>query len=163
MTPRDPFCTERRPPFVKSRLGGSIALLAALATDCIGMLQPRKTDAYVLEGPKWSNGSTVTMQLSLGNAGRTLADGNTSWNSAVAPALDSWNAVIAGMRFAKVMNSTAAVSSGDHVNSMAFSSTNFGQSFGSSTLAVTTYWYSGSSLSEADILFNSNQSWDSYR
>src|SRR5436853_2331923 len=103
------------------------------------------------------------MQLSMGNAGRTLSDGNTSWNAAVAPALDSWNAVLARMQFGKVMNSTAAVSSGDHVNSMAFSSTNFGQSFGSNTLAVTTYWFSGSTMTEADILFNNNQAWDSYR
>ena len=46
---------------------------------------------------------------------------------------------------------------------MAFSSTDFGQSFGSNTLAVTTYWMSGSTMTEGDILFNSNQSWDSYR
>ncbi|HEY6071679.1 MAG TPA: matrixin family metalloprotease [Chthoniobacterales bacterium] len=103
------------------------------------------------------------MQLSLGNAGHTLSDGNTSWNAAAAPALDSWNAVVGGMQFGKVMDSTAAVSSGDRVNSMAFSATNFGHSFGSGTLAVTTYWFSGSTMSEADILFNSNQPWDSYR
>lgn len=163
MTPQDSSYLENRPNLISSRLCGSLALLAAVVTVSIGAFQPRNMDAYVLEGPKWSNGSTVTMQLSLGNAGRTLADGNTSWNSAVAPALDSWNAVIAGMHFAKVMNSTAAVSSGDHTNSMAFASTNFGQSFGSNTLAVTTYWFSGSTMSEADILFNSNQPWDSYR
>ena len=45
--------------------------------------------AYVTEGPSWPNG-TVTFQLGLGNAGRTLIDGNTSWNTAAAPALDVW-------------------------------------------------------------------------
>src|SRR2546423_2769229 len=98
------------------------------------------------------------MQLSLGNAGRTLSDGNTNWNTAVAPALDSWNQVVGGMQFGKVMNSTAAVASGDHVNSMAFASTVFGSSFGSNTLAVTYYRYSGSTMAEADILFNTAQS-----
>jgi hypothetical protein len=61
------------------------------------------------------------------------------------------------------MNSTAAVASGDGVNSMAFSNTVFGQSFGSNTLAVTYYSYSGSTMHEADILFNTAQSFDSYR
>jgi hypothetical protein len=103
------------------------------------------------------------MQLELGAAGRTLSDGNTSWNTAAAPALDSWNQVVGRMQFGRVMNSTAAVASGDRVNSMAFSSTVFGQSFGSNTLAVTYYNYSGSTMLEADILFNTAQSWDSYR
>jgi hypothetical protein len=145
------------------RIVGSFAAIVALLTAALGTFEPQNAGAYALEGPKWPTGSTVVMQLSLGNAGRTLSDGNTSWNAAAAPALDSWNAVLGHMQFGKVMDSTAAVSSGDHVNSMAFSSTNFGHSFGSSTLAVTTYWFSGSTMSEADILFNSNQPWDSYR
>jgi hypothetical protein len=103
------------------------------------------------------------MQLELGSPGRTLVDGNTSWNTAAAPALDMWNQNVAHMQFGRVMNSTAAVASGDRVNSMAFSSTVFGQSFGSSTLAVTYYSYSGSTMIEADILFNNAQPWDSYR
>src|ERR1051326_1534736 len=67
------------------------------------------------------------------------------------------------MQFGRVMNSLVPVSSGDRFNSMAFASTIFGQSFGSSTLAVTYYHYSGSTMSEADILFNTAQQWDSYR
>ena len=63
----------------------------------------------------------------------------------------------------RLMNSTAAVSSGDRVNSMAFASSSFGRSFGSGTLAVTTYWMSGSTMIEADVLFNNAQPWDSYR
>ena len=120
------------------------------------------TRAYVLEGPKWPNG-TVTMQLSLGNAGHTLSDGNTNWNSAVAPALTMWNQVMGAAQLAGVMNSTAAVSQGDGVNSMAFANTFFGSSFGSNTLAITGYSYRGSTMSEADILFNTAWTWDSYR
>ena len=56
-----------------------------------------------------------------------------------------------------------AVSSGDGVNSIVFSNSVFGQSFGSSTLAVTYYRMSGSRMVEADVLFNTAQSWDSYR
>src|SRR3954452_19533212 len=49
-----------------------------------------KAMAYNLEGPKWPAGSTVTFQDALGNAGRTLIDGNTSWVTAAG--FDSiWN------------------------------------------------------------------------
>jgi hypothetical protein len=129
----------------------------------VGTFEPRDASAYALEGPKWPNGSKPVMQLELGSPGRTLLDGTTSWNTAVAPALDMWNQVLGGMQFGRVMDSTAAVASGDGVNSMALSSTVFGQSFGSNTLAVTYYRYSGSTMMEADILFNKAQSFDSYR
>jgi hypothetical protein len=163
MTQGHSFSPARAVAAIAFRKIGAVAALAAIVTIGIGVLQPPKADAYTLEGPKWPNGSTVNMQLSLGNAGRTLSDGNTSWNSAVAPALDAWNGVIGGMQFGKVMNSTVSLARGDHYNSMAFSSTVFGQSFGSNTLAVTYYSYSGSTFLEADILFNTAISWDSYR
>jgi outer membrane biosynthesis protein TonB len=122
-----------------------------------------KTPAYTLEGPKWASGKGPTMQLELGTANNTLSDGNTSWNVAAAPVIDMWNQVLGSIQLGKVMNSTAAVSSGDSVNSMAFANTVFGSSFGSNTLAVTYYSYSGSTMREADILFNTAQQWDSYR
>jgi hypothetical protein len=103
------------------------------------------------------------MQLSLGNAGRVLVDGNTSWNYAAAPALNMWNQVIAHIQLGRVLNSTVPVRSGDSFNSMAFASTVFGQNFGSNTYAVTTYWYSGATMAEADVLFNNAKPWDSYR
>ncbi|PYK73286.1 MAG: hypothetical protein DME44_01725 [Verrucomicrobia bacterium] len=55
------------------------------------------------------------------------------------------------------------VSSGDGVNAVVFSDTLFGQQFGSGTLAVTFWRSSGSNIVEADILFNRNQQFDSYR
>lgn len=119
--------------------------------------------AYVTEGASWASGTTVTFQLGLGNAGRTLIDGNTSWNTAASPALDMWDQRVQRAHFVGVVNPSAPVSSGDGVNSIVFSSTVFGQSFGSGTLAVTYYRYSGSRMSEADVLFNTAQSWDSYR
>src|ERR1022692_2722569 len=142
-------------PLVTAGLVGAIAL-------SLGAL-PRQADAYALEGPKWPAGTVVTFQLELGNAPRTLLDGNTSWNTAAAPALSAWNPEIQHAQFTYVNNSTAPVQSGDHVNSIAFATTFFGNSFGSSTLAVTYYIYSGSTMSEADIIFNSNQNFDSYR
>src|ERR1700682_2266882 len=58
----------------------AIALTGAFAT----------AQAYVTEGASWASGTTVTFQLGLGNAGRTLIDGNTSWNTAASPAMDMW-------------------------------------------------------------------------
>ena len=162
MTPRHTVSSQYRSTLTGATICGPFMAFAAILAVAIGTFEPRDASAYVLEGPKWPTGSTVVMQLSLGNAGRTLTDGNTSWNSAVSPALDSWNQVIGRMQFGRVMNSTAAVAQGDRVNSMAFASTFFGSSFGSNTLAITGYSYS-STMIEADILFNNNLSWDSYR
>ncbi|PYL33075.1 MAG: hypothetical protein DMF35_07180 [Verrucomicrobia bacterium] len=162
MTPGEAVLAARRSILAGTRMSGLFAAIAAGLAIVAGTFALRDASAYSLEGPKWSNGNPV-MQLELGSPGRTLLDGNTSWNTAVAPALDMWNQVLDGMQFGRVMNSTAAVASGDGVNSMAFSSTVFGSSFGSNTLAVTTYYYRSSTMVEADILFNRAQPYDSYR
>lgn len=121
------------------------------------------THAYVLEGESWPAGSRVAFQLALGNAGRVLIDGNTSWDVAAAPAPGVWNQVMLNLQFDTNTNPSAPVNSGDRVNVIAFSGSVFGQSFGSGTLAVTYYVYSGGRMSEADILFNNHLRWDSYR
>jgi len=117
---------------------------------------------YALEGPKWSPGSVVNFQLALGSASHTLSDGNTSWNAAASPGLSYWNQNIQRAQFT-YSNSSGGAYQNDGINSVVFSTTMFGQSFGARTLAITYYRYSGSSMAEADILFNQNQSWDSYR
>ncbi len=123
---------------------------------------PGHADAYVLNGKTWASGSIV-MQLALGDAGRTLTDGNTNWNTAVAPALNAWNAQIGRVQFSGVLNSSAPLSSGDRVNTIGFANSVYGQSFGNGTLAVTYYLSQGSSMIEADVLINTAQSFDSYR
>jgi hypothetical protein len=122
----------------------------------------RSSHAYALEGVQWPAGSTVTFQLALGSAGRTLIDGNTSWNTAAAPAPGNWDSVMANLFFEAAAESATAVS-GDGQNTIVFASTVFGQSFGSRTLAVTYYISSGSRMQEADVLFNNHQHFDSYR
>lgn len=119
--------------------------------------------AYVLEGESWPDNSVIVLQLSLGNPGHTLQDGNTSWNEAVAPTALMWNQNIQRAQFSQVLNSSVPVSSGDHQNSVAFSNSVFGQPFGGNTLAVTYYWYSGSTMVESDTLFNQAKPFDSYR
>lgn len=117
--------------------------------------------AFVLEGPKWSSAS-VTFQFRLGNAGKTLTDGNTSWDTAALPALDSWNRNC-GLHLNGNVNGSAPLVSGDGINAIGFSNKAGGQSFGSGTLAITVYYYSGNRMSEADIFVNNAQTWDSYR
>jgi matrixin len=151
------------PPSVTPSTFKPATRLALVGTAILAIALPKIVHAYALEGPKWPNGSNPTVQLELGSTGRTLSDGNTSWNSAVSPALDMWNQVMGSIQLGQVMNSTAPIVSGDRVNSMSFGSTFFGHTFGSNTLAVTSYSYSGSTMSEADIVFNTAQSWDSYR
>ncbi|MDQ2868594.1 MAG: matrixin family metalloprotease [Verrucomicrobiota bacterium] len=118
--------------------------------------------AYVFNGKTWTAPITVNFQLGLGLAGRTLIDGNTSWAVAAAPAFNLWNQSLLRIQLS---NSIVPVrlSSGDGLNSIAFTSTIYGQSFGSGTLAVTYYQYVGSKFTEADILMNLHQNWDSYR
>jgi hypothetical protein len=147
----------------KPRPGGLKGVFAWLVFALLLGLGLSTVRAYVTEGPSWASGTTVTFQLGLGNAGRTLIDGNTSWNTAASPALDMWDQNIQRASLVGVVNASAPVATGDGVNSIVFASTVFGQSFGSSTLAVTYYRYSGSRFSEADVLFNSAQNWDSYR
>src|SRR5436309_3308731 len=124
--------------------------------------RPGTARAYVFEGASWPAGTTVVLQLGLGDAGRTLIDGNTSWNTAAAPALNMWDQDIQRAQLTSV-TSVVSVSSGDGVNSVVFSDSIFGQSFGSGTLAVTYYRTQGSRMVEADILFNRGQNFDSYR
>ena len=160
-----------RAPFIRSR---HVTFLASarrhtLTTWLVGAVTftflsaaPRAAWAYVFEGASWPVGTTVVLQLGLGGAGRTLIDGNTSWNAAAAPALNMWDQDIQRARLTFVP-STASVSSGDGVNSVVFSDSIFGQSFGSGTLAVTYYRTQRSRMVEADILFNRGQNFDSYR
>jgi matrixin len=144
----------------------SLQILSILIVLTIGVLLSHRAEGYVLEGVSWPTGSVVTFKMGLGSAGRTLIDGNTSWDTAAAPALTAWDNVVARLDYTSNVASTSA-SSGDHVNSVVFSTTVFGQKFGSGTLAVTYYNYMGNNMGgtmvEADILFNKNQQFDSYR
>jgi hypothetical protein len=118
--------------------------------------------AYVLEGQSWTRDRTVVMQLSLGGP-QTLSDGFTSFNQSAQDALNVWNQYLAHMQFSAVLNSPVVPKSYDDEMSVLFSSTVFGDTFGSSTLAVTLISSRGSVMEETDTLFNTQFTWDSYR
>jgi len=137
-------------------------LLSLLIVLAIFVAVSRRASGYALEGERWPAGTVVTFQMGLGSAGRTLIDGNTSWDTAAAPALTAWDNVMARLQYTGNVASPP-VSSGDGVNAVVFSNTVFGQKFGTGTLAVTYWRSSGSNILETDILFNRNQQFDSYR
>jgi len=152
-----------RPYPTPRRAFAPLQLLSILILFAVFALVARRANGYALEGSSWPAGTVVTFQMGLGPAGRTLIDGNTSWDTAAAPALGAWNNIMARLRYTDTVTSPP-VSSGDGVNAVVFSNTVFGgQKFGSDTLAVTSWRSSGGNIIEADVLFNRHQSFDSYR
>src|SRR4029077_8698626 len=121
----------------------ALQLLSILILLAVFAMVARRANGYAVEESSWPAGTVVTFQMGLGSVGRTLIDGNTSWDTAAAPALGAWNNVMARLQYTDTVTSPP-VSSGDGVNAVVFSNTVFGQKFGSSTLAVT-YWRSSGS------------------
>lgn len=117
---------------------------------------------FVLEGQTWPQDSIVTMQLSLGG-NQTLIDGFSSFNESAEDGLARWNQYMDHLQFSVVRNSSVKPTDGDRKNSVFFANTVFGDAFGNNTLAVTLRTYQGSTLLEADVVFNSAKSFNSYR
>ncbi|MEY4089244.1 MAG: hypothetical protein RJB55_1515 [Verrucomicrobiota bacterium] len=110
--------------------------------------------------PVWPDGNIV-MHLQLGT-GPVLADGRT-WNTAAADTLAEWNRSLVRSRFTWVADSTVPIGDGNGVNNVVFRGDIFGRAFGESTLAVTTVWRVGTRRTEADVVFNTRYTWESYR
>ncbi|MGI8432334.1 MAG: DVUA0089 family protein [Chthoniobacterales bacterium] len=116
---------------------------------------------FVLEGPKWTPDRTVQMQLSLGGV-HPLIDGFKSFNASAADALREWDALAAHLQFQPILSSPVVPASNDLEMSVFFSGTIFGDTFGSSTLAVTLISDRSGIISETDTIFNTVFHWDSY-
>ncbi|MEO8045496.1 MAG: matrixin family metalloprotease [Spartobacteria bacterium] len=134
------------------------ALLLILA--CLGVHS--SISGFTLEGETWTPNRTVVMQLSLG-AAKTLTDGSTSFNQSALNALNIWNQYLAHMRFSAILFSPVVPESGDDENSAFFAADIFGDSFGSSALAVTLLSFRGDIFEESDTVFNTAYVWNSYR
>ena len=117
---------------------------------------------YLTSPPTVWPAGNVSIVLKLGSAGRTLIDGNMSWDTVAQQALASWNSSLGTIRFVPTTQSPGVGSAGDHVNQVFFASTIYGQSFGMA-LSITKGWYRGTNLTETDVIFNTAYSWDSYR
>ncbi len=103
----------------------------------------------------------IVMHLQLGASGNSLSDGSSSWDKAVEGALATWNAYLTDAEFFKG-DPTIPIAANDGKNSVFWSSSVFGDSFGSA-LAVTTMWTQNGYRTEADVVFDNSKSWNSYR
>ena len=116
--------------------------------------------AYVLFDDPWPDG-TVVINLQLGPSA-LLSDGSASWGASAESALASWNQLISRVQFTVVRDSSAPKGDGNRVNSVFFSNDVYGTAFGKNVLAVATNWEHGTTRTEADVIFNSALTWDSY-
>ena len=104
------------------------------------------------------------MRVQMGSADFPLADGSTDWNSVVENAIALWNEQMDRMQFSWTVAGTGTpTSAGDGVNSIQFSSTVYGDKFGNSVLAITLFDSTGDQMNEADVLFNTANSFNSFR
>ena len=113
---------------------------------------------------KWTPGS-IPMRIMVDNT-TLLTDGNTRATSIQAAMIDAtrgWNAYIGSVQFVPQILPAGSGADGDNINQIFFTSTPYSDSWETNTLAVTTAWYNGNQRVEADILFNTAYTWDSYR
>jgi hypothetical protein len=131
-------------------------------------------DAYFLEGQRWSLGTTISIAMNLSaTSGKLqakpafpLEDGSTSWEGVFDAAASLWNQNVAAFAFAPyVSNNPNGGTLGNGLNEVFFGTTIDGSNLDQNTLGVTIYEYDPSNnlIAEADIAFNSNASWNSYR
>jgi hypothetical protein len=135
-------------------------LAIVLAVLCASLVSP--CHAYVLEGYSWTRNRNVLMHLSLPAAG-PYQDGSPSLNAAAEDALNTWNQYLVHMHFVVNRGSILPPSGDDGNTSVTLSNTIYGDAFGSGTIAVTLVTPRDATLVEADVIFNSAFSFDSYR
>lgn len=135
-------------------------ILGALTILTLIVATSQTTNGFSTLGSSWQSGP-VTMNLQL-TGGSGLADGSANFNAAVASAMSIWNQSLS--RIQLVAGSGTARGDGDLINQVFFDSNYYGNSFGPDTLAITTRWtLGGSQRVEADIVFNTKFTFDSYR
>jgi Matrixin len=132
------------------------------------LLAATQADAYVREFGdngvplEWNKNRTVLMHLSLPASG-PLSDGSPSLNAVAEDALNIWNQFLVHVKFAVDRNSILPPSSDDANTSVQMSSTLYGETFGTNTLATTLLNARDNHFIETDVTFNSKWNWDSYR
>lgn len=121
------------------------------------------TFGYVVTGYSWTRNRTVVMHLSLPPGTGTFQDGFNSFGESAEDALNIWNQHLAHMQFTVVRNSILPPRSFDGDTSVSMSDTIYGEAFGNNVLAVTLVTSRGSTMFEADVIFNDAYTYNSYR
>lgn len=149
---------------VKSRVLNTSLLKLRLLLCCVLVAVPsiESTNAYQFEGLSRPLGSTVVLRLGLGSA-FTLQDGFGSWNASAADAVAIWNGYLDFIHITSISSPSVPQRTWDGINSVFFSNTVFGESFGEGTLAITSIQQDSANRIETDVVVNSAYRYNSYR
>lgn len=135
-------------------------ILGAFTVVALVLATSQTTNGFATLGSTWASGA-VTMNLQL-TGGSGLSDGSANFNAAFTSAMNIWNQSLSRIQFAA--GGASGRGDGDLVNQVFFDTNYYGTSFGSDTLAITTRWtLNGTQRVEADIVFNTKFTFDSYR
>lgn len=135
------------------RLAGVAVCFALLSATAAGYV-------FWPAAPRWAAGSTIVMHLQL-HGDRALSDGST-YNTAARSALEAWNRHLHPVRFEPVLDSLVSTAAGNGLNNVYWDTTALGRPFGGSW-AYMYYWSSNGRMTEGDVIFDVNRSWDAYR
>lgn len=111
-------------------------------------------NAYKLNGVKWPQPSTTFYV--------DIPGGDGLWNNAFEQGMYEWSAATSFQFNIARGTYSDPCNSNDSRNGVSFGYTFCGDSWGGTTLAITSWRYIRSTLIQADIVFNSNESWHVY-
>jgi hypothetical protein len=158
MKPLRPVFSLRQPLFTGLRRRG--LQWAGLGMVTLGCLAPEMF-GFVISNPdaNWPTGE-IKFRTLLGDSGRVLSDGKTSWDEVALDAASLWNEDLQPVRLV-VTPASGSPGSRDGTSQVAWSDTVYGRSFGGA-IAVAITWSSGGKVVESDILVNETRTWDSF-
>ncbi len=146
-------------------VGAIIALLAVTGWSYTYILDSTDSSHTGTGLPiKWAPGS-IPVHVMADNSTK-LSDGNTQASAIVAAMQDpqrGWNQYLGNVQFKPQVLPAGSGKDGNSINEVFFSNSPYGQSWEKNTLAITTVWSIGNQRSEADTIFNTAFTWDSYR
>lgn len=141
----------------------ALTALVAIATATVPLSAFRVVTSGGLQ-LRWPTSRTVVLQLRLNTfVNDPFIDGTNSWNQVAASAAAAWNG-LADVNFTTTTGAGGAGERGNDVNEAYFRGTFEGQAFGDA-VAITLYNFDADAgtILEADVVFDSNRPWNSYR
>jgi hypothetical protein len=139
-----------------------ILSITALAV-AVGGSSVERVRAFALSGFAWQSGP-IFMQLQLGSSGGDLINGCPDWGCAAVRSMETWNYFLNRSQLVAVRDSNAPQGLSSGFTNVIFSDDIYGEPWDEGTLAVTISQFSPSSgiTFEADVLFNTDISWNGY-
>ena len=141
----------------------AVAVLAAITTLTLPLAAFRVVTSGGLQ-LRWPTSRAVIMQLRLDTVvNDAFIDGTNSWNQVATSAAAAWNG-LADVNFTVTTGTGGAGERGNNVNEAYFRSNYEGNAFGEA-VAITLYNFDADAgtIVEADVVFDSNRPWNSYR